>query len=242
MKLRHGIFLQANIILILVWHGILRLGCMVRIWAEDYEYTERLGFGGSYNLSDTLVLSASTFFLDTTSLSRSIFEDRGKVEEEDGGVSNTEDFSSFVVSLDGDFNGLQYHLAYIKQAAGIGDEEDEKGYVATVLYSYEGQFTYSPIIEYVYLDNAEGIRSRQIDYLTIGVGIDWSESLSSSVSHTIRDIDSSGEDSIDDDHTQIGIGYAFNKGISLELGWKRTQESNETSNSLGLLMVYEFSF
>ena len=73
--------------------------------AEEYAIVERLGYGIALkqNFEDlgTHKLDVSTFFKDTTSLSNSVITDRGKTKKSDGGVSNTQDFSSYAISLEG---------------------------------------------------------------------------------------------------------------------------------------------
>jgi hypothetical protein len=47
-------------------------------------------------------IGANTFFANTTVLSHSVITSRGNTDLEDGGVSNTEDFSSLLASVDGE--------------------------------------------------------------------------------------------------------------------------------------------
>lgn len=86
---------------------------------EDYEIAERigitatLGFGGDGWGEHGF--TAGTFFLDTSVLAHSLGTSRGTTGLADGGVSNTEDFSSFNLVLEGGgikaLPGLEYHLA-----------------------------------------------------------------------------------------------------------------------------------
>ncbi len=86
-----------------------------------YEFSERIGIAGSVTFGSekagTHRFEASTFFLDTSVLAQSTLRSRGTTTRSDGGVSNTEDFSSFALSLNGeDFGGirnLRYHAGYI---------------------------------------------------------------------------------------------------------------------------------
>lgn len=54
-------------------------------FAEDYEITERIGFGGSYTLNaedaGEHTLNVATFFADTSGLSRSFGTNRGRTSE-----------------------------------------------------------------------------------------------------------------------------------------------------------------
>lgn len=95
-------------------------------FAEDYELTERIGGGGLLVLEGygSHRLSANTFFLDTSILSDSVVNTRGRTERSDGGASNTGDLSSFSVTLDGGempaLPHLFYHLGASKNPPQIG--------------------------------------------------------------------------------------------------------------------------
>ena len=101
---------------------------------DTYEFTERIGFGGRLTLltlrDDRFgehELSASTFFLDTSFLSHSTLDGRQENNRSDGGVGNTEDLSSFAVSIDGVFSALpefSCHIAGIHQDEGRGDDRE----------------------------------------------------------------------------------------------------------------------
>jgi len=99
---------------------------------EEYAIVERLGYGIALkqNFEDlgTHKLNVSTFFKDNTSLSNSVITDRGKTKKSDGGVSNTQDFSSYAISIEGkDFfslsnnfvDGLSYKVGHAKQSKAV---------------------------------------------------------------------------------------------------------------------------
>jgi hypothetical protein len=95
-------------------------------FAEDYEITERLGFGGSIEQADTglgtVTLTGSVYHVDTSELSGSAFTDRGRTSLSSGGVANTEDLDSFALALDAEgipaLGGANLHLAYRFQHRG----------------------------------------------------------------------------------------------------------------------------
>jgi hypothetical protein len=146
-------------------------------FAEDYELTERIGFGGSLTGGNDdygfHTLSSNLFFLDTTFLSKSAFTNRGRTRKSDGGVSNTESLESFSVTLDGAdmpfLPGLGYTLGVERQEGGKGDPKDELGFVAGLYGAFDvtSETTLEPILEYVYLDNAEG-QHQDRQYITVG--------------------------------------------------------------------------
>ena len=92
-------------------------------FAEDgYEFAERIGLAGSVGFGDSEIgshkITAHGFFLDTSILSETLGRGRGTTDKEDGGPSNTEDLSSYAVTLDGEdvagIKGLGYRVSYIR--------------------------------------------------------------------------------------------------------------------------------
>lgn len=91
---------------------------------DDIELAERIGFGFNATLQmgefGAHTLSGSTFFADTSPLSNSVFTERGRLRDEDGGASNTESFESFAIALDGSdiepLPAFRYHLAFARQS------------------------------------------------------------------------------------------------------------------------------
>ena len=142
---------------------------MASLFAEDYEITERLGFGAQVETGQTaigkLALTGNVYRLDTSGLARSAFTDRGPTRFADGGVSNTRGLESFSITLDGSdipgIDGIAYHLGFRSQKRGIMDLADERGYVAGLSGEREwGDKNFEWITEFVHLDNAEGTLGR----------------------------------------------------------------------------------
>ena len=218
--------------------------------AEDYELTERIGLGGSVTLGNDETglhtITASTFFADTSFLSESLITERPRNRKSSGGVSNTEDFSSFAVALDGDLGivvpGLAYHLGFESQEGGTGNPEDEFGIAAALYGEFEiGEDTVlGPVVEYVHQSDAGGIAEDR-DYITLGAALvhgPWNIA----VSDTIRTIDPAGAGDVDDNQFQVSGGYAFDNGLALDIGYKHTEESNSDSNTVGALLSYTLPF
>jgi hypothetical protein len=151
-------------------------GVYGREFAEDYELTERIGFGGAYTLDRQDLgehrLSASTFFADTTGLSESAitrprFTDAGALRvkrnrKSHGGVSNTESLSSYAVVLEGAaipfLGGFTYHLGYSNQKHGEDGVDREHGYVAAASYRVDlrSDIAFYPLLEWARFRNAGG--------------------------------------------------------------------------------------
>ena len=82
---------------------------------ESYLIRERIGLGAKFRQDagdlGQHTLNFSSFFADTTALSNSILFQRGTTSKKDGGLSNTEDFRSYSISLNGsDFYSLDNNI------------------------------------------------------------------------------------------------------------------------------------
>ncbi|MCH8998811.1 MAG: porin [Proteobacteria bacterium] len=222
-----------------------------------YEQVERIGIGGTLNFGGDGIggsgfgehrLSVQTFFLDTTFLSESFGTNRGRTRVSDGGVSNTEDFSSFAVSLDGgDFPDLplelNYHLGLAYQDGGVGASDDELG-IAVALYGgieLGPKLTLEPIVEYVHFENAGGARQDR-DIFTAGASLvqgPWNLALSYS---GVRTDPEGSQPDRDVDQFQVSSGYSFDFGVDLDIGYKFVDDEGVESHVVGMILHYAFDF
>ena len=208
---------------------------------EDYEMTDKIGAGASVKLGPDSKhrLTFNTFFADTSFLSDTTHKDTEALSKEDGGVSNTEDFSSYSISLEGEIiEHFGYQLSHRILAAGKGDKNDEKGYSASLEYSLEFSKDYRliPFVEYASFDSYEGSEN-DAEYLTGSLSLEIS-SFNISAAYTSRNFE--GKDAISDYQYQFSAGYAFDSGFSADLGWKEAEKSEIKSCSLGLIVSYCF--
>lgn len=222
-------------------------------FAEDYEITERLGLGVSYTFetegAGTHTLTGSTFFADTTFLSNSVGTKRGRTSKDDGGPSNTEDLSSFVLSLEGEtlagVENLYYKLGYRHQSEGDEDVggDDENGGVATLGYKVpvSDRLEADLFAEYVNISNFDATPEDR-DYLTASVGATLDQHWKATVSYTNRSIEPDSGDDFDDNLLQVSAGYDFGQGTTAELGWRHTDEEETDADIVGFLVRHEFSF
>ncbi len=222
-------------------------------FAEDYEITEKLGFGGSYTMEGqknaTHTLSASTFYTDTSFLTQSKITDRGRVKKSDGGAGNTEDFSSYAVSLDGEnlggTKGLSYHLGYRHLAKGDADVigDDEKGMAASLRYvvPVTSRVEADMLLEYADIDNFEGGLDDRT-YMTASLIARIDENWNVTIAMTDRETDLNGGGEIDDNLTQVSGGYTFDNGLSLEVGFKDVEEAGVQTDTIGALARYAYDF
>lgn len=216
-----------------------------------YEFSERIGVLGSANFADVKLgshtLSAHTFFLDTSVLSQSVGRGRGTTDKVDGGVSNTEDFTSYAFTLEGEnvfaIDGLGYHLAYIRQAPGNRDQSDEKGFAVAATHNIDlgDDFSLSPLFEYVHFDDADGVGEQDRDFLVLAGRLNWN-SWNLSVAYTGRDTKATGSEEIDDFQFQTSVGYQFAFGLEFNVGWHIDNENGLETRRIGALLAYTVPF
>jgi hypothetical protein len=214
---------------------------------EDYELAEMIGLGGGFNFdaAGTHTVSASTFFQDTSFLSNSVGTKRGRVQLSDGGPANTEDLSSFVVALDGEFQhiaGFRYHVGFSSLAAGVGSNDRQLGYAIGGEYAFNigDNLTLSPMAEYVYFDNYGGTSNDTAKYFTGGLALNY-ENWVASTTYQLRDTEISGV-TMDDYVFDFTVGYVFDMGLGVAAAWRGAEESNVDSEGLGLLLSYAIEF
>lgn len=219
-------------------------------FAEDYEFSENIGFGGGLVYASEAVgthtVAASTFFQDYSILSDSAITSRGRTRTSDGGVGNTGDLSSFAVSLDGAelpfAPGFAYHTAFILRGKGMGDAEDEKGVVFSGNYTFDLQgVTVTPLIEYAHFFDADGVTDQERAFLTTAVSVEW-RNWNLALSRTGRDTDRPNDSDFDDALYQVSAGYSFDFGLTADVGWKIAEEEGVESQTIGVLLTYSRDF
>lgn len=222
-------------------------------FAEDYEITEKIGAGAAYTF-DTAgfgahTIAANAFFADTTFLSGSTVTNRDTLDKSDGGVSNTEDLSSFVVSLEGEnlagVENLYYKLGYRHQDEGDVNAggDDETGYVVTLGHAFPvtDRVGVDALVEFTDIENFEaGTNDNQ--YFTASVITTLDDQWNLTTSYTSRDISVDGGSDIEDHLLQISGGYDFGQGTTAELGWRNAEEDGSDSDIIGGLIRHTFEF
>jgi hypothetical protein len=218
-------------------------------FAEDYELAEQIGLAFDLRIAPKgagkHVITAGTFFADTTALSDSIITSRGRTKKSDGGAGNTEDLSSFSIALEGEeipgLPGVMYHLAYINRDSDLPGETSETGIAAALGFAFKlDKVEIKPLIEIVSLDDLGGAPGIDAVYLTTSVEFvygPWSFALS----RTGRSIEETGLPDVDDSLFQASAGYEFENGIGVNLGWKHTEEAGVESDTVGILLTKSFS-
>jgi hypothetical protein len=214
-------------------------------FAEDYEITERIGVGGFLRLGNDRAglhrLTADVFFLDTSFLSRSALNDRGRVKRSDGGPSNTGDLRSFALTLESEeianLPGFGYHLGFSRQEAGRGGR-DEYDYAAGLVYGFSPRedVEVELLSEYVYQRGAEGERQSR-HYHTQSGTLSWKGS-NLALSYTLRDLDGGDRDHL----FQASVGYELAMGLAIDVGWRYVREDGIGNDGLGARISYTAQF
>ncbi len=205
-------------------------------FAEDYELTERIGaaiavpfeaFGGEH------AVNFAVFMADTTFLSDSIFQDRGRTREIDGGVSNTQSPESFALwteSVYGD-TGVNFGLQY--QSRGQGDLYDQSGVLVGLTQGF-GEDMPVLLAEVGYFPHFDGAEESAL-YGTIGIEAPVGPVTLSGV-YAIRDVEAT-----DTDHLVTATAeYGIFENVTAGIGYRFGHEAGENSHTLGVLLAYEF--
>ncbi|MEM7621269.1 MAG: hypothetical protein AAF228_12585 [Pseudomonadota bacterium] len=219
-------------------------------FAEDYELTERVGFGASLEVEKTpfgkMEFVGSVYQADRSFLSDSAFTNRGQVSLSDGGVSNTDGLESFALAINGsELPGLadvEYNIGYRYQEAGEGDLSDEDGFVAGLKGTEKFKsVTLEWLTEFAYLDNAEGTND-ELYYYTVGGNLQFYDKYNLAISYTSRQREIDGGDDFEDDLFQVSAGTEVYKDWNLSVGYKYAVEEDVENNTFGVLLDKTFEF
>lgn len=216
-------------------------------FAEDYEFTEKIGFGAAVKLVDGALgehaLSFSVFFQDTSVLSKSVFTVRQRTRKVDGGASNTESFNSFAIALDGNaffgIEGLTYHVAYTQQTNDTGPDLRGVVFGLTTKWTWD-KLTVQPIFEVAHFWNAGAVSSQTQYYITAGFGFEYGN-WNAAITGTVRNTLVPGGSEIHDNLIQATVGYSFGFGLGVAVGYSFRNEESIGTHTVGVLFTYEFS-
>ena len=239
---------------------------------EEYAIVERLGYGIALkqNFEDlgTHKLNVSTFFKDNTSLSNSVITDRGKTKKSDGGVSNTQDFSSYAISIEGkDFfslsnnfvDGLSYKVGHAKQSkavknlgsnsansSAINDNvnltHDEKRSSISLVHKsiIAPNLSMRILTEFMKIEHFTGEESHDRDYITTGLDF-YYKKINVGGTYTQETNEAAeADEAIDDKVYQVSLGYLVNNNLHLHIGYKKADEANEIKHRVGAMIAYYF--
>lgn len=223
--------------------------------AEDYELTERVGLAVELAWEKTAVgdvtVTGSAFFADTSELSDSVFTERGKVDLDDGGLSNTEELNSFALAIEGKdlpgLAGLSYNLGYVHQSGGVDDIDDQNGFVAGLKLdkTYNG-VALTWIGEVAYFDYAgdffeDGDFVETLWYYTLGAQAKI-DKYNVAIAYTGRNSEQVSGLERDDYQFQISAGMDLPEGWTVDVGYRFLEEQDEESHTIGVLFAKAIEF
>ena len=217
---------------------------------DDIELTEFVGFGGAYTVGDlpvgSITGSASIFTQDTSRLADSWITRRERTREADGGPGNTGGLESFALAIDGEdlpvSGNLRYHVGYAHLSSDTTEDEDRFAIGAEWGLAVSDDVTVTPLVEYVYFDNAGGTDGEERDYLTGSLLVEYGN-WNAALAYTNRDTSAApGAQDADDYQFQVSAGYAFEIGLALDVGYKINETANVDTSTLGALLAYSYEF
>ena len=232
-------------------------GMYISTLVEHYAIRERIGAGFKvrHDLEDfgRHSLEISSFMADTTFLSDSTVHQRGNTSKEDGGPSNTQRFNSYAISLEGsDFysltnnivEGLSYRIGHAVQAAAETSPRDEIRYSVSVGYKhiFTRDLTARLMTEHMAINNLNGETSHDRSYNNLAIRFHY-KNWFAGTAYTLIDNEADEEGENHDGHVfETSAGYNFPFGLSVEVGYKRSDEENEEKELLGTLLKYSYEF
>ncbi len=225
-----------------------KMGIFTSQFTEDYNLREKIGAGLTVFLEDS-ELSISSFFNDTTGLSRSAFDSRSRAKKTDNIAGNTGTLSSYKIALDGgNLMGKEnwfYSIAY--RSLGVDktpDRRRETGLVLSSEYLYELglQTSLIPFVELVKINNFTGATGRDAFYSTIALILKYS-AWNISASSLTRDIHSTAFISrVKDKQLQVSVGYNFNDNFSIDFTRAQIKEDGYQAGVFGVNLSYLLKF
>lgn len=197
-------------------------------FAEDYELSEMLGATASFELGAG-ALTASLFFADDTSLSRSLGTDRGRNTATAGGVGNTGKLDNIALQYDLENAATTYSVSASLLSASAGDVTDQTGLAFGVVHALNDNVEL--IAEVATFDGFGGIDDRAT-YATIGAAYTL-DNWTFAASYTGRDVRSSGTDHL----ASLGADYTFANDITISTGLGFAKEGGENSTLFGVSVI-----
>jgi hypothetical protein len=225
-----------------------RIGVFLTDFTRDYELREKIGVSGSALLENSEI-SASLFFNDTTGLSNSAIEKRGREKSGDGRAGNNSNLSSYSIAMEGQdlFNieDLFYNIGYRNlNVENIAGRDNETGYVGGLEYSYPIGLNSSiiPFIEVAKINNMSGEVDRDTLYTTLAL-VGRYNKWTASVSHVTRKIRQKNFiGNIRDRQLQYSVGYKFTNNIAVDISRVGLKENNNKETLMGAVLSYMYTF
>jgi len=149
--------------------------------------------------------------------------------------------------------GFAYHLGYLRQAeadvpdfaGGVGVEA-ERGFAIGANYTFSvptriGDVAFVPVVEFAHFSDADGVDGQSRDFLTTSLQAAW-EGWNLALSRTRRNTNVPGGPDADDSMFQVSAGYAFDFGLTIDVGWRLSEEAGVEQRIFGALATYAIAF
>jgi hypothetical protein len=239
--------------------GPYALGGMIGGSYEHRWYTDGMGI---------IAPSLSTYFVDTSILSRAYFQPDGQTRRSDGGAANTGRFNSgaFVVNwlAPGAIPNLEVQAGYMFNHKGETTDADPPTPPATaanetlrtVSLRYMLPLASStdlgatlrghyldvvPFVEYVDVSNENGIAGNDTSYLTTSLTVDYGR-FAYGITHTDKSLDAAFGNGSSEYISELSVVYHLTGLIDVTVSGGRTRQGGETSNLIGLALSYSGAF
>ena len=227
-----------------------RIGVFASQLAEDYNLREKLGANITALLEGSQI-SFSTFFNDSTDLSQSAVNDRGRESRNNGLSANTGSFSSYSILMEGeDFLTVDnwfYNIGFRSLGVDKESRKRETGLVvgSEYLYKIGRETSLIPFFEIVRINNFSGEVGRSANYITvaaIGKYASWTASTSLILRNIKRPSTSALPRTAYDRQLQFSIGYKFTDNLTLDVSRAIIHEDNHDAGIFGASLNYLYKF
>ncbi len=226
-----------------------RIGVFTAQFAEDYNLREKIGANLIASL-EKMKIGVSTFFNDSTDLSKSAINNRGRAKRQDGISGNNGTLSSYAVSIEGrDPFGIKnwnYNFGYRNLSVdNFTNSAAEKGYVfgSEYLIKMSENTSLVPFVEVVKIRNFTGEKNRDALYATTAAILRYN-SWTASVANLKRDISktTTGSGSNNGRQLQLSVGYKFANNLTLDVSRADVREDGKKAAMLGAMLSYFYKF
>lgn len=202
--------------------------------AEDYELTEQLGGLADVELGDGSLLSLGVFFADNSVLSESAGFNRTRNDKINGGAGNTGTLNNASVQWTKETGATYFYLGGRFLSAGVGDTDDETGFVGGIGHSFTP--TGVPLdlfAEVASFDGYGGVAGEDATYATLNAAYAIGE-MTLSGAYARRDITSAG---VTEMYT-ISAEYEFQNGVLIGAGLADVDDAGTSDKLFGVNIVF----
>ncbi len=232
-----------------LWYKNNRIGIYSSQFSEEYNVREKIGAQISALLENSKI-TLSSFINDTTLLSKSAINKRGRADDDKSIPGNANFLSSYMIDIEGqnflNINNLFYNIAYRSSSADANGNKTEKGYLISSQYIYNltENTTIKPLFEIALIDNLHGYNKSDALYKTFAIQAKYS-SWTTSITLNQKDIEINNDNNklkTNTDIIQFSLGYQINKNFAIDFTRARIDENKYKYNILGANIIFDKKF